>query len=301
MEWVRNNKVILLVLLILLVVLVWPKGITKISRDITETNRADNAAGVPNYLSTMSMPDPAYPGEYAPQVNVPNRMVVRESNVSLLVGDVAQSRDSILAFVDSIGGYMVNVNTLNPQDVPTAAITVRVPENRLSEALNFFRSKAEKVVSENIHGYDVTDQYIDLDARISRLEKTIERLESILVNADQVNDITNLTNQIIGYQNQIDNLKGQKISLEKNSELAKITIYLSTDEMSLPYTPSETFRPAVIFKMAVRSLVASLRQIAARVIWIAVYSVIWIPAIVLLMVLKRIYKNLQSKNTSLKQ
>ena len=56
------------------------------------------------------------------------------------------------------------------------------------------------------------------------------------------------------YQSQIDSYKGQQDALKKNAQLAKLTIYLSTDEIALPYAPSETFRPQIIFKLAVRGI-----------------------------------------------
>ena len=189
-------------------------------------------------------------------------------------------RNKILGFTQTNGGYMVNANVNNPQDAPTAQVTIRIPSAKLNEALNFFHGLAIKVVSENLNGTDVTDQYVDIDKHIAILESTKVRYEQILQQAQEISDITNLTQQIIQTQNQIDSYKGQQDSLAKNAELAKVTIYLSTDEIALPYAPSETFRPEVIFKLAVRSLIANLRGLAAIAIWIIVYGVIWIPLLI---------------------
>src|SRR3989344_2913411 len=219
--------------------------------------------------------------DYAPQTDVANRLVVENSNLSLLVKDVVDVRNKILGFTQTNGGYMVNANVNNPQDAPTAQVTIRIPSVKLNEALNFFHSLAIKVVSENLNGTDVTDQYIDIEKHIAILESTKVRYEQILQQAQEISDITNLTQQIIQAQNQIDSYKGQQESLAKNAELAKVTIYLSTDEIALPYAPSETFRPEVIFKLAVRSLVGNLRDLASIVIWVIVYGVIWIPLLII--------------------
>jgi hypothetical protein len=176
---------------------------------------------------------------------------------------------------------MVISSVANPQDAPTGTVVVRIPSTQLNQALDYFHSLSIKVVSENLDGTDVTDQYVDTEARITTLEKTKAKYESILDSAHEISDITNLTQQILQIQSQIDSLKGQQDALTKNAQLAKITIYLSTDEIALPYAPSETFRPAVIFKLAVRSLISQLRAVATWFIWIAVYGVIWIPALIL--------------------
>jgi len=80
-------------------------------------------------------------------------------------------------------------------------------------------------------------------------------------------------------QSQIDSLKGQEQYLEKNAQNAKITVYLASDELALPYTPAKPWRPEAIFKQAVRSLVGTLRGLGTLFIWLVVYSIIWVPAL----------------------
>ena len=100
----------------------------------------------------------------------------------------------------------------------------------------------------------------------------------MLDRATKVQDILSVQRELIRLQDQIDTLKGRQKYLEQTAKLAKITVYLSTDEYALPYAPSETFRPAVIFKLAVRSLVRTLRSVAQALIWIGVYAIVWVPA-----------------------
>jgi hypothetical protein len=78
--------------------------------------------------------------------------------------------------------------------------------------------------------------------------------------------------------------------LAKTAELSRITIYFSTDEFALPYAPTTTFRPDAIFKSAVRSMVGNLRLIIRDIIWIAVFGVIWVPALLIFLFFKRKFK-----------
>jgi len=64
-------------------------------------------------------------------------------------------------------------------------------------------------------------------------------------------------------------------------------VYLSTDEIALPYQPDDNFRLGVIFKLAVRSLMTTLRFGLSSLIWIAVYGVVWIPVLVIMVILLR--------------
>lgn len=225
--------------------------------------------------------------EYPPQTDIAPRMVVENSSVSLLVKNVMEVKDKIISYAQTNGGYMVNSRVSNPQDAPSATVTVRVQSAKLKEALAYMHSLSVKVVSENLEGTDVTDQYVDMEKRIVLLENTKARFESILATAKEIKDITNLTREILSYQSQIDSMKGSRMALEKNSRLAKITVYISTDEIALPYAPSDTFRPEVIFKQAVRSLVGALRKVASLAIWVGVYAVVWVPILILIWVVKK--------------
>jgi hypothetical protein len=231
----------------------------------------------------------------APMAAVQNRLVIQSSDMSLLVHDVQKTRDEIVAYAENNGGYMVNASTSNPKEAASGTVTIRVDSGKIKEALNFFRSLSVKVVSENLQGYDVTDSYVDIAKHIALLEETAAKYKTILSQAKEISDITNVTNQLQSIQNQIDSYKGQQESLKKNSELARITIYLSTDELALPYAPNDAWRPAVIVKQAVRSLITDVRNVAGSAIWIAVYGIIWIPALIVLFVLYKLFTRKNKK------
>ncbi len=217
-------------------------------------------------------------GEKAPQVNVDSRMVVEHSNISLVVDNVRQKSDQILNYVQEMGGYMVSSSITRPEEVAFGTIVVRVPSEELRPTLDYLRGLSIKVSSENLSGRDVTDEYIDIEERLATLEKTKSKFEEILDDASEVEDILNVQRELINLQTQIDNLVGRQEYLEKTAENAKITVYLSTDEWSLPYAPQgEAFRPKVVFKQAVRSLVLTFRKIGRSVIWVGVYAPLWLP------------------------
>ena len=233
-------------------------------------------------------------GGAAPAPEVKDRMVVQNSNISLLVDNVVDVQKKIIKKAQELGGYMVSTSLRNPQDVASSTVTVRVPSIKLESALEYYRSLSQKVVSESLLGYDVTDQYVDNEARLEIYAKTKAKYESILDKATLVKDILEVQKELTNIQSSIDYLKGQQIYLEKTAEMSKITIYIAADELELPYAPSEAWRPQVIFKKAVRSLIGTFRSIGSLAIWLGTYSVIWIPALIVVVVVRKRRK----RNTS---
>lgn len=236
----------------------------------------------------VSLP-PAGGGEPAPQPEVKDRLLVQESQISLVVDDVRQKVDQIIDYVNRQGGYLVSSSTSQPQEAPFATVVVRLPADQLRPALEQLRQLAVKVTYEYLAGWDVTDEYFDLEARLNTLYQTKAKFEQILAKAEKVDEILRVQREIISLQEEIDRLKGRQQYLEKTAQNARLTINLATDEWSLPYAPeTKSFRPKVIFKQAVRSLVLTLRSLAAMAIWLGVYSVIWLPLLLIaLFLLKR--------------
>lgn len=219
-----------------------------------------------------------------------NRIVTKTSDISLLVKDVRNTGDQIISYANDSGGFMVFASYNRPTESPFATITVRIPTIKLDEALKYIRSLSIKVTSENLVGEDVTDQYIDIESRVATLRKTEVKFEDILAKATSITDILAVQRELISLQEQIDALMGQKDAIEKNAKLTKITAYLSTDELALPYVPDKAFRPNIIFKLAVRSLFGTLRSAAEAGIWIGVYSLTLIPIALGVVIYKKLKK-----------
>jgi hypothetical protein len=296
-DWIKTHKLTTLLLLVVGYLLFRSSVGSLFSTQLynlktTSSTAYDLApsAAVNSGVGGVSLPSSGRQ-ETAPAPEVADRMVISESNLSLVVDNIRSRVNAILAETEKRGGYMVSSSITSPEEVPFATLVIRVPSKDLDVMLEYLRSQAIKVTSENLVGRDVTDQYVDYEARLTTLNTTKARFESILASATTVSDIMNVQQQIISAQGQIDSIRGQMQYLEKTAENAKLTIYLSTDEWSLPYAPAAPFRPNVIFKGAVRALVLTLRGLATDAIWIGVYAVIWLPVLLVIIWLVRRRKN----------
>lgn len=265
LNWISRN--LLTVILVLMV------GFLLFKNDFTPKY----SSGLP-VLDTGFAPSAQVVKQSAnPTFNSDNRVVLKETNLSLLVKDVSKTSDQVIDYAKSLGGYMVSSTFNRPEEAPFATVTVRVPTGKLDEALKYLRGLAVKITSENLYGTDVTEQYVDIEARLGVLHQTQSKLNELLKNSTAVQDVLSVQRELSNIQSQIDDLMGQKKSIDQNAQLTKVTTYLSTDELALPYVPDKAFRPNLIFKQAVRSLVDTLRWLGEAAIWLVVYSVIWLP------------------------
>lgn len=238
-----------------------------------------------------------YYREAAPQLDVEDRMVVTNTSLSIVVKDVVDTTELIKGKTKELGGYMVNSSVNSPEEGGTGYISIRVPSDKLDAAMVAFRGFAVKIVDESVNGTDITDQYTDYEEQLRILERTKTTFEGILASATEVDDILNVQDRILNVQRQIDSINGRLKYLEATAASSMISINLSTDELSLPYAPS-TWRPQVVFKYATRALVQDLRKIANVSIWVGVYSVIWLPVLIIVLVVRKMVIKRREKRVS---
>jgi len=171
-----------------------------------------------------------------------------------------------------------------------------VPSGKVEEMSKYLRSVAVKVVSENVDGQDITDQYIDIERRLGDLESQRARMLAILDKATTVEEMLNVQQALDQIQNQIDSYKGQLQYMDGTTKTSKLTIYISTDELGLPYTPARSWRPEVIFRQAVRSMLGTLQNMGSFVIWLGVYLPMILGAVGVILLIKRIFRKRPSSN-----
>lgn len=120
---------------------------------------------------------PIVPAPDVPPVMGSDRLVIRDTSLSLFVEDVGETVSKIKSAVEVANGFMVSSYMNTPEGASNGSISVRVPTEKLDEVLDQIRGMAVRVVNESVSGTDVTDQYEDLEARRAILEKTKAKFE----------------------------------------------------------------------------------------------------------------------------
>jgi hypothetical protein len=155
-----------------------------------------------------------------------------------------------------MGGFVVSSNLYqsyygpNSIEVPEATIVIRVPSERLDEALERIKEGAVDIDHENVSGQDVTSQYVDLQSQLRAKEAAEKKLLEILDQATRAEDVLAIYLQVQSVQTEIEMLKGQIKYLEESAALSSISIRLIAEESTQPieigpWTPRGAAREAI--------------------------------------------------------
>lgn len=162
--------------------------------------------------------------------NAFERKIIRNADLTVEVTSPSEVQRQIASIVASHGGFVVNSETKQRDDADPARKTLdiklilRVPSNQFDPALNDIESLANNIVNRTISGEDVTEEFIDLEARI-KTQKALElQFLEIMKQAAKVADALEVQRQIAEVRTEIEKLEGRKRFLENRAALSTITV-----------------------------------------------------------------------------
>jgi hypothetical protein len=204
------------------------------------------------------------------------RIVIKDASMTIVVDDPSGSMESIARMADDMGGFVVSANlyqmrTESGAEVPRASITIRVPAEKLDDALTQIRAESElPPQSENISAQDVTREYTDLQSRLRNLEAAEAQLQEIMASAVKTEDVLNVYNELVRVREEIEIIQGQIQYYEQSAALSAVSVELLPNEAVQPLTIGG-WQPVGVAKTAVQALINTLKVLANIAIWIVIY------------------------------
>lgn len=198
------------------------------------------------------------------------RLIIRTANMSLVVADTDEAMATISKMAEENGGWVVNSSVFQyNENAKTGNITIRVPSSGFNSALEALRGMAVEVRNESTSGQDVTEEFVDLSARLENLEATAERVRGFLDETETVEEALAVNQELSRLESEIEAMKGRMQFLSQSASFSTITVDLTPDVVAQPIDSS--WRPAIVFRNAIDSLVEALQSVAEFGIWFVIY------------------------------
>ena len=224
------------------------------------------------------MPAPAaYPkGEtvYYEEGVTEERMIVRNGEMSLVVEDVVAARDEVAQLALSFNGYVVSSRISGEEQEMRGYISIRVPDDQFEQALAELRELAVRVSSESTSSRDVTEEYIDLEARLKNAEATESQYLTLLEKAREVEDILKIYDSLSRVRNEIEQIKGRMQYLERTSSMSLVSVNLEPETTVKPLARAG-WSALEVLKSAVRGIVIFGQWLGTVAIWLLIFSPVW--------------------------
>jgi len=172
-----------------------------------------------------------------------NRAIIRTGTVELRVEDYDTSRAAIADRAQSLGGYVAGSgstrHTRDNQSWTTGYVVVRVPSERFSDVLSHARDRGT-VTNEETQTEDVTDDLVDLEARLTNLKERRDRLRSFYDRANSTGELLRIEEELSSVQSEIERLEAKKRALEDRVAFATLRVELREPEPDVTQEDDDT-------------------------------------------------------------
>lgn len=201
---------------------------------------------------------------------VTRKKVIRHGSLSLLVERAEDAVESIRGLAERLEGFVQDARVYETTgDTKNGTITIRVPETKFNEALSEIKRLAVSVENETISTEDVSDQFVDLEARLKNFKAEEEQYQKIMERATDITDILSVARELSRVRGDIERLEGQLLYLSRQVEMSTITVTLTSE------ADVEVFglkwRPLTIAKQSFRNMLSGLTGSVDALIGILLY------------------------------
>ena len=207
------------------------------------------------------------------------RKIIRNANLTIEVNSTTETQRKIASIAETHQGFVVTTEaTQRPTEDRTKPeitvnLVVRVPAAQFNQAMEEIRAAGLRVIQEKVAGQDVTEEFMDLEARIKNQKALETQFIEIMKRAGKVEDALSVQRELAEVRTEIEKLEGRRRFLENQASLSTITVTLQ---------PPTQIVNATGFWYSVRSAFSDGVDVALAIILFMIRAVVALAPIALL-------------------
>ena len=215
------------------------------------------------------------------------RRIIMTGQLRLEVADLAETIDKMRKLAEELGGYLAGSNVYETSEGMRAGeVTLRVPAEQFAEVFAQLKEfGSAKSYSEN--SQDVTEEWVDLEARIANKKAEEKSLLALLERKGELEDILQVQREVFRVRGEVEQMEGRLRYLKNQVSLSTITVSLNELGAAGVAHP-EMWRIGYHLRTAWNALTRLVEGAVYAVIYVVVSGAIfWVPLLLLILWIRR--------------
>jgi hypothetical protein len=247
---------------------------------------ADSRASMTDAVMKQNMENEAVSLDQADSASMASqafdRKIIRNANLTVEVTSPGDAQHKLVAIAESHQGFVVTSEAtqraVEDKTKPemTVNLILRVPASQFNTVMEEVRGVGVRIIQEKVTGQDVTEEFMDLDARIKNQKALELQFLEIMKRAGKVEDALNVQRELADVRTEIEKLEGRRRFLENQSSLSTINVTLQ---------PPTQIVNATGFWYSVRTAFSDGVDVAVEIILFVIRAVIALAPVLVLIVL----------------
>jgi len=193
------------------------------------------------------------------------KKIIKDGRIFIKTNDIASSKKGIDEIVKKFNSYYDTEELRNDVSTTSYELKLRIPAENFEKVIQFIESGKDEIVSKSIHSRDITEEYVDIEARLNYKRDFLKRYKDLLVKASTVKDILAVEDNIRKLQEEIESKEGRLKYLNDQ-------ISYSTLEIELTQEKEYVYKPKPLDKFSERlknSLSRGWSSLVSFILWLA--------------------------------
>lgn len=158
------------------------------------------------------------------------RQLILTGHVAVEVEDFEAARRNLTEVSEAHGGFVSDtrqqVHRVDNETWTEGLVVLRVPRENFTAVYERARAEGE-LLEANRESQDVTDQLVDIRARLENLRAERDQLREIFERANETEDVLRVQERLSDVQGEIERLEARQQALQQRVALSTITVRIS--------------------------------------------------------------------------
>jgi hypothetical protein len=154
----------------------------------------------------------------------PVRKIITRATIEFATNDISATRQNIVAAIEKYDAYTSSDDETKSPGRVSNTMVIRVPSPNFDQMLSEITSGVDRFDEKRIEVQDVTEEFLDVEARLKTKKELESRYLQLLKEAKNVTEVLEIEKQIGELRSEIESIEGRLKYLENNVTYSTITV-----------------------------------------------------------------------------
>jgi hypothetical protein len=155
---------------------------------------------------------------------ITERKIIKEGNLSFETSCIKETRILLNSMLKTFQAYISEDNVYDYKDRIEHSVTVRIPADRFELFLEQISRSAKKIDTRHVSARDITEEFIDIEARVGTKKDLEKRFRELIKEASTVEDILAIEREAATLRADNESLEGRLKYLENRVSFSTLTL-----------------------------------------------------------------------------
>jgi myosin heavy subunit len=231
----------------------------------------------------------ANPNAPAAKEVAPRPQLIKSAEISLQVKSIEESTKAVSALIKQQQGDILELNDFrsgNSGIAQSVFLKLRVPQEKLDAVVEAI-AQLGIVKGRSLKAEDVSNQLVDLQARLKNLRQTEVQLQGILQQTGSVGDVLKVTQELSRVREAIEQIEAQLTNLKNQVAYSTIQVTLGSEIALIQPQSDLGTQLQNTWNSATNSLTVVSVGLLKLSIWLLVYCPYWLVPLAIYLFLRR--------------